>query len=191
MAPDSNINRATRSDTLGTVIGDFEIGDDSKAKSGVGLSVRSQVYRRIGLGDGRVSLLGRVSSTADTYRRSEYNDMAVEIAAGPELRLGRDQLNFELGAGQRWFGQKPFQRSARASVSYSHPFGGRTLARIAASAAKIDNRVNDLQDGRALFRGAERRAGLEPNLWSGGERLRRSARAQRSRLFHHIVADRP
>lgn len=30
LAPDSNINRATRSDTLGTVIGDFTLSDDAK-----------------------------------------------------------------------------------------------------------------------------------------------------------------
>src|SRR5437868_3201283 len=38
LAPDSNINRATRSDTLGTVFGDFDISKDSQAKSGTGLS---------------------------------------------------------------------------------------------------------------------------------------------------------
>ena len=30
LAPDSNINRATRSDTLGTVLGDFTIDDDAR-----------------------------------------------------------------------------------------------------------------------------------------------------------------
>ena len=34
LAPDSNINRATRLDSLGTVIGDFEIDEDSKARIG-------------------------------------------------------------------------------------------------------------------------------------------------------------
>ena len=168
MAPDSNINRATRSDLLGTVIGDFEIGDDSKAKSGIGLSLRSQVYRRFAPGGGDFSLLARVSGVADTYRRSEYNDMAVELSGGPEWRLGRDQLNLEFGAGQRWYGQKPFQRSARASVSLSHPFGGRTLARIVASAAKIDNRVNDLQDGRAYSAALSVERALTPTFGAIG-----------------------
>ena len=38
LAPDSNINRATRSDTLGTVLGDFQIDPTAKAKSGTGVS---------------------------------------------------------------------------------------------------------------------------------------------------------
>lgn len=168
MAPDSNINRATRLDSLGTVVGDFEIGDDSKAKSGIGLSTRGQVYRRFALGYGPVTMLARVSGMADTYRRSDYNDMAIELSGGPEWRFGRNQLNFELGAGQRWYGHKPFQRSARASVSFSHPFGGRTLARIVASAAKIDNRVNDLQDGRVYSASLSLERALTPTFGAIG-----------------------
>jgi tetratricopeptide (TPR) repeat protein len=39
LAPDSNINKSTQSDTLGTIFGEFEIDESSKAKSGVGLSL--------------------------------------------------------------------------------------------------------------------------------------------------------
>ena len=50
---------------------------------------------------------------------------------------------------QRWFGQKPFMRFARIAGTWSHPVGGRTLPTLNGSAALVDNRVNDLQDGRA------------------------------------------
>lgn len=62
LAPDSNINRATRSDTLGTVIGDFTLDDDAKARSGVGLSLRGQAYFREGLAPGAKLLLRMISS---------------------------------------------------------------------------------------------------------------------------------
>lgn len=149
LAPDSNINRATRADSLGTVIGDFEIDEDGKAKSGLGVALRGQAYRRFNFGDDRWGLLTRISGSGDLYRRSEFNDVALDVAAGPELRLRRAQLNFELGVTQRWFGQEPFQRSARASASLSHPLGGRALVRLKAAAMLVDNKVNDLQDGRA------------------------------------------
>ena len=42
LAPDSNINRATRADRLGTVLGDFEIADEGKARSGTGVSLSGQ-----------------------------------------------------------------------------------------------------------------------------------------------------
>ena len=149
LAPDTNINRATRSDTLGTVIGDFEIDQDSKAKSGTGLAVRSQTYRRFGLSGG-ASLLARLSGSADLYREKEFNDVALDFAAGPELELGKDRLNLELGATQRWYGQKSFLRSARVGASVSHPFGQRALVRANASAALVDNRFNNLQDGKVF-----------------------------------------
>jgi hypothetical protein len=149
LAPDSNINRATRSDTLGTIFGDFDIGKDGKAKSGTGLSIQAQAYRRLPIGADN-SLLVRLSSDADLYRKMGFNDIAVDLAAGPELRLGRNQLNFEAGATQRWFGQKPFMRSARLGATWVRPIGSLMQLRLSGSAALIDNQMNDLQDGKAF-----------------------------------------
>ena len=149
IAPDSNINRATRSDTLGTIFGDFEIDRGGKAKSGTGLALRGQAYRRIALGAGDHSVLARASSFADLYGKSDFNDIGIDIAVGPELRLGRNRLHIELGATQRWFGQKPFIRTTRVAASWIRPLGSRTQLRLGGSAALVDNRVNDLQDGRA------------------------------------------
>ena len=147
IAPDSNINRATRSDTLGTVFGDFQIADEGKAKSGTGLSLNGQVFRRLSIG-GEASLLFRASGFANLYRRGRFNDIAADLAAGPEFSFGRDRLQLEIGTTQRWFGQKPYSRSARLAGSFSHPLGSRTLLRLTGSAALIDNQFNDLQDGK-------------------------------------------
>jgi tetratricopeptide (TPR) repeat protein len=148
VAPDSNINRATRSDTLGTVLGDFEIAKDAKARSGTGLALNGQMYRRLPLGPDD-SLLFRLSGLADLYRRTEFNDITADVAVGPDLAFGRDRLQLELGASQRWYGQKPFMRSARIAATFSHPLGSTTLVRLSGSAALVDNQLNDLQDGKA------------------------------------------
>ena len=148
VAPDSNINRATRSDTLGTIFGDFQIADEGKAKSGTGLSLSGQAFRRAAIGTSS-SLLFRASGFANLYRRGRFNDLAADLAAGPELNLGRNRLQLELGATQRWFGQKPYLRSARIAGTFSHPLGSRTLLRLIGSAALVDNQLNDLQDGRS------------------------------------------
>ena len=147
IAPDSNINRATRSDTLGTVFGDFQITDEGKAKSGTGLSLNGQVFRRVSVA-GDTSLLFRASGFANLYRRGRFNDIAADVAVGPELALGRDRLQLELGATQRWFGQKPYLRSARLAGTFSHRTGSRTVLRLVGSAALVDNQLNDLQDGK-------------------------------------------
>jgi hypothetical protein len=148
IAPDSNINRATRSDTLGTIFGDFQIADEGKAKSGTGLSFSGQAFRRAAIG-ANSSLLFRASGFANLYRRGRFNDLAADLAAGPELNLGRNRLQLELGATQRWFGQKPYLRSARIAGTFSHPLGSRTLLRLIGSAALVDNQLNDLQDGKS------------------------------------------
>jgi hypothetical protein len=148
IAPNSNINRATRSDTLGTVLGDFQIGDEAKAKSGSGVAVRAQAYRRLAIG-GDDSLLFRLSGFGDLYRKPKFNDIALDLGAGTELRLGSSRVNFELGATQRWFGQKPFVRSARIAATWTRPVDSRTQMRLSGSASLIDNQLNDLQDGKA------------------------------------------
>jgi len=147
LAPDSNINRATRSDRIGTILGDFDISEDGKAKSGTGLSLHGQSYRRLPLGADSTLLL-RLTGVANLYRRHEFNDVAADVGVGPEFALGRSRIQLELGMTQRWFGQKPFMRSARLAGTVSRPLGHRTLLRLSGSAALIDNQVSDLQDGK-------------------------------------------
>ena len=155
VAPDSNINRATRSDTLGTVIGDFDIAQDAKAQSGTGLALHGQMYRRFNLGSANLDLLVRASSFAELYRKTHFNDMEIDFAAGPELELGHDRLNLEAGVLERWYGQKPFVRGARVAASYSHPLGLRSLVRLSASGMLVDNQVNNLEDGKSYAAQAE------------------------------------
>jgi hypothetical protein len=178
LAPDSNINHATRSDTLGTIFGDFDIDRKSKAKSGLGLSLRGQAFRRFGFGNSDTNLLARASVSGDLYRKSDFNDVGVDAAIGPELHVGRNQLNFELGATQRWYGQKPFARSVRAALGWVRPLGRRTQMRLNAVASITDNRFNDLEDGRgyqghlALERALSATTGVALNLGIDRESLR-------------------
>lgn len=145
LAPDSNINRATRSDTLGTVFGDFTI--DQKKKSGVGAAVRALGQARLSMTDS-LNLVVRASSEANIYRDQDFNDIALDVAAGPEWQAGRVRVNAELGASQQWYGMKPYQRSVRIGASAVIPIGVASQLRIDASARRSDNRFNDLQDGR-------------------------------------------
>lgn len=147
IAPDSNISRATRSDTLGTVFGDFEIDEDSKATSGTGLALQSQAFRRFPI-SGDHSLLVRGTTYANLYRKTRFNDVAFDLAAGPELQWGNNRLSIEAGATQRLYGQKAFQRSARIGATWVRPLGRLTQLRLSGAAALVDNQLNDLQDGK-------------------------------------------
>jgi hypothetical protein len=167
IAPDSNISRATRSDTLGTVLGDFAIDEDSKARSGLGLAFSGQVYRRFGLGTSDHDLLVRASGVGNLYRRGRFNDVAVDLAAGPEFRIGRGQLNFEAGATERWYGQKPFSRAFRLGVSWALPIGTRTQLRLSGNGSRITNHANDLQSGKGYSAQIGVEHALSPVLGAG------------------------
>lgn len=147
IAPDSNISRATRSNTLGTVLGDFIIDEDSKAQSGLGLALHGQAYRRFAM-SGDHNILLRASTFADLFRKPRFNDIAVDLSAGPELNFSRSRLSVDLGAAARWYGQKPYQRSVHLGAVWARQIGGRSLLRLSGAAALIDNRMNQLQDGR-------------------------------------------
>lgn len=148
IAPDSNISRATRSDTLGTVLGDFALDEDAQEQSGIGLAFRGQAYARMGINDD-VNLLARISGSADVYRRDDFNDVAVGVSAGPEFRLGGDRASAEAGVAWRWFGGKPYSTTKSLALTYLRPLGRQSQLRATAAVGAIDNRRNRLQDGRS------------------------------------------
>lgn len=146
IAPDSNINRATRSDTLGTVIGDFEIDQGAKARSGVGLALRGQAYARVKL-SGSAALLLRGNVGASLYRDSRFNDMITGIEAGPELRIGSDRLTLLGTSNWRWYGGHRYSRTLGGSAAWQHPLGPKAQLRIDAVVSVRDNFLNSLDEG--------------------------------------------
>ncbi len=157
IAPDSNINRATKSDTLGTVIGDFALNDDAKARSGIGLALRGQTYLRAPLA-AKANLLVRLSGSADIYRQSAFDDFSVGLQAGPEFTLGQDRFGLSAGPAWRWYGTDPYSFTVGGSGNWQHPLGKRGQLRVDAGIARIDNRRNDLQDstGYSVAAGIDR-----------------------------------
>ncbi|MBO9516713.1 MAG: DUF560 domain-containing protein [Porphyrobacter sp.] len=145
IAPSTNINRATRSDTLGTVIGDFTLSEDAQAQSGVGLALKAQGYGRVPL-NAKTDLLVRLNAAGDLYRRSEFDDVTLSVQAGPQFISGRDRLALSLTAGHRWYGLDPYSVFYGVSGNWDHPLDDKTQIRIDASALKDDNSVNRLQD---------------------------------------------
>lgn len=144
IAPDSNINRATRSDTLGTVIGDFVLDENAKAKSGVGLDVQGQGYFRLGIEPG-ADLLVRASGSATLYREADFNDVTIGVQAGPQYSWGQSQLTFSVGPSWRWYGRDPYSKTIGGNVSWQRPVGKRSQLRLEGGIAHQTNKRNALQ----------------------------------------------
>jgi hypothetical protein len=162
LAPDSNISRATRSDTLGTIFGDFVIDEDSRAKSGMGVAVRGQSYRRFAVSPS-VNILVRGTAVGDLYRRARYNDVAIDLAAGPEMEFGRNRLTLSVGTTRRWYGQKLFETSARTTVDWYRRVGRTSLLHLSGTVAAVNNALNRYQDGKMFAGQAEFEHALSPS----------------------------
>ncbi len=141
LAPDSNINHATRSKTLGTVLGDFSLDGDARERSGIGLAARGQAYARARLSRS-ADLLARVSGSAELYRHGQFDDVAFGIAVGPEFSLGADRLTTGFGPTWRWYGDRPFSRTLSLSLDWLHPLGQRAQLRAGTSIGAVINRLN-------------------------------------------------
>jgi tetratricopeptide (TPR) repeat protein len=167
LAPDSNVNRATRSDTLGTIFGDFTLDHGSKARTGVGAAIRTFAQVRKAVSND-LHLVGRASSEANLYRQKDFNDIVLDLAAGPEWRLGRTRFTAEGGIRQQWYGMKSYQRSLRLAGSVIQPVDAVSQLRVDVDARSSKNRFNDLESGRGLsLRGRYERA-LSPTMLIAG-----------------------
>ena len=148
LAPDSNINRATQSDTLGTIIGDFDLSEDAQETSGIGLSARAQTYGRVGLRDD-TDLLLRLSGSGRAYEKSQFNDYSLALQAGPEMVLGKAwRVDLAALGGLRWFGGELYSRTLGVTSTVTHAVDPRTQLRLQGSATQEDDRLNNLRDAR-------------------------------------------
>jgi hypothetical protein len=148
IAPDSNINRATRAPSLGTVFGDLTLDREARETSGVGLALRGQAYARARV-SANANLLGKVAGSVDLYRATKFNDVAIALSAGPELAVGAARWSAELGGVWRWLGDRPLSTTAYVGVGYLRPIGRRSQLRAAGAIGIVDNRLNDRQDGHS------------------------------------------
>ena len=148
LALDSNVNRATRASSLGTVIGNFTLNPDAQASSGVGLTLRGQSFVRSRLGQ-RVNLLSQLSGQANLYRDNDFNDIILSPRIGPEIHAGKDKIQVLAGPAWRWYGGALYTRSIAASGNWLHPMGARSQLRVDGGYDHIDNQRNNLEAGES------------------------------------------
>ncbi len=146
LAPDSNINRATASQTLDTVIAPLTLSKDARRQSGLGLEGGAQGFARLSLTPD-LDLLPRVSGFADLYRDHEFDDVSGSAMLGLEWRLGRDRISPSAGETWRWYGGALYARTPTAAVDWIHPIGGRAQLEAQVSGGWSTYPINPLQNG--------------------------------------------
>ncbi|MCA0979471.1 surface lipoprotein assembly modifier [Qipengyuania flava] len=148
-APDSNINRATSSDTLSTIIGDFDLSENAQATSGIGVFARAQAYYRQRAGS-RLDILYRLNGQARVYEDGSFNDYALSVQAGPQMKSGADEITMSALASKRWFGGESYLTSYGVSINYRHPMSPRTRLTADLTGNVVNDRKNDLRDSDRL-----------------------------------------
>ena len=148
-APDTNINRATSSDTLSTIIGDFDLSENARATSGIGVFARGQAYYRQRVGS-QLDMLYRLNGQARVYEDGAFNDYALSVQAGPQMKSGADEITLSALASQRWFGGAPYLTSYGVSINYRHPMDPRTRLTADLTGNVANDRKNDLRDSDRL-----------------------------------------
>ncbi len=146
LAPDSNINRATASETLDTVIAPLTLSKDARQQSGLGLQGGAQAFARLSLTPD-LDLTPRISGSADIYRSHEFDDISGSAMMGLEWRLGRDRINPSAGETWRWYGGSLYAETPTASVDWIHPIGARAQLEAQVTGGWSRYRINALQDG--------------------------------------------
>lgn len=181
LAPDSNINRATRSDTLGTVIGDFTLDEDAQAQSGIGLFARTNLWARLPLSK-TVDLQARANAGGNFYLEDQFNDLSTGVQIGPRIRLGSDVLSVAATASWRWFGGEPFTFNYGLESSFQHPLGKTAQFSADVTLLRSEDRLNSLRDADIAIA----TVGLDKSFsarWGGGLRLTGQRQAARDPGF--------
>jgi hypothetical protein len=149
LVPDSNINRATDAQTLDTVIAPLDLSRDAREQSGIGAHVAGQAFFRVRLAP-HVALVPRVSGQGEFYGKSRFDDDSVSTLLGLEWSPGRERFQLSGGGTWRWYGLKPYARTATASLDWQHPLSRRAQLTASVTAADTSYDLNALQTG-ALF----------------------------------------
>jgi len=126
-APDTNINSATRSNSVDVVFGSdtYQLALDENARATSGIGATASLYGGLRL-PAAESLAIVLDANADMvrYENRQFNDTWIQFAAGPELRVNEATTVTLQGVGaQRWYGGKTATRQFGAQVSLQRDIG--------------------------------------------------------------------
>jgi hypothetical protein len=164
VAPDSNINRSTRSDTVTAFGLPFTLDEGSRGRSGIGLAFAGQVVTRLPMGDHRLTLA--LSSQGNLYKHRAANDTQATLSAGPQFRFGDTQVSANAIAGRGWQGGKHASDSFGIDAKARFPLGTTTAVALGATAIHERNRRSASSTGMSYASNAALEMALSPRLYA-------------------------
>ena len=145
VGPDSNINRATSSPFIDTILAPFELSDDARKIDGIGASGTVRAYSRDPIGP--INLLSRANGRVDLYDESRFNDLQLSADTGPEFAIGKTRLRPSVLIERRWFGGDLFAKGLGGDISLLLPVSQRSQMEFRAARVRQTIVPNEGQDG--------------------------------------------
>ncbi|WP_454888646.1 surface lipoprotein assembly modifier [Sphingobium indicum] len=146
IAPDTNVNSAGR-DRIVDLFGlPFNVDNDAREKSGVGVFANADVELRLRRSEA-VGLSIRAFGNAREYRRSAFNDEVAGIEIGPQFRFGNAQV-IVAGTGLfRWYGREIYSRALGAALRVELPISAQWQVDLKPQFRSVNYLQNPSQNG--------------------------------------------
>ena len=149
IAPDSNINNGASADEVVLFGLPFELSDDTRSRSGVGVAMEGALEFAPRLSERARLRIGAAVQRRD-YSGKDFDDMTVVAHAGPKLTLDRWDVSLLATGFQRRFGGRRLAEGAGARVEATHHKDARTAVSLGLAANRVRYPDYPLQDGTSL-----------------------------------------
>jgi hypothetical protein len=154
LSPDSNINSATSAETVNVNFGPFQLpltlDDQARAQKGVGQTGGLSAGLRLRASD-KVALLFDADSRMVNHKGKFADDIQLQLAIGPEIRLGdTSSLSVQALGEQRWYGGKTASRDYGARIGFQKVLDEGQRMGLSIDGRKTNSELSDSYLGWAV-----------------------------------------
>lgn len=146
VAPDTNINNGTSAREVLLFGLPFELNDEARRRSGIGLLVEGAAEFAPRISDTARMRLGGVVQRRE-YRGTDFDDMTVAFYAGPRLVLDKWDLSATAVGVRRSFGSHSLSEGIGAKLDGTYYSSSRTAWSLTLSAQQVRYPEYPLQNG--------------------------------------------
>jgi len=139
VAPDTNLNAGSSAREV-TLFGlPFDLSDDARKRSGVGLAIEAGAEWAPRIGKGKRLRLG-MSAQRREYARARFGDMTLAAYGGPRLVAGKWDVSLLGTTYQRWYASKPYNHAAGARLEATYHLNSRLGIAVALANQRVSYR---------------------------------------------------
>lgn len=151
IAPDTNINSATAAETVdvnfGPVRVPLSLDEKARARSGIGLTASAYAGLRLPAAE-RLAIVVDADAAMINYEGSDVDDYTLQMAAGPELKLGRRTNVTMQGLGlYRWYGGDIAQRQFGSRLTVQHNLDQASRFAVQIDGRRTESGINEGYNG--------------------------------------------